>query len=319
MKKIVIIPIVLGIALVAAGTAITIYAATQLKDNAGLAHITNTHDVEESFDNIEGSFSTADFDIKLASDGKVKVECEEKEKQYHEVKVEDNTLKIKLIDERKWYQRWFDWDFRSLKVTLYVPEKAYDNFEVTNSTGHINVESHVSFSKMTAKTSTGSVTIKSNVTGEVKVKTSTGSINLENITTGNVNTESSTGSSNFNKVTVLGDVYTKLSTGSFKFNDSTCENLTSNASTGSAKINNSIVNNHMEIKRSTGSVDFYNADANSVKVKTDTGHVKGNFLTDKVIYAKSDTGSISVPHLSSGGLCEIETDTGSIKIEIGAK
>ena len=36
----------------------------------------------------------------------------------------------------------------------------------------------------------------------------------------------------------------------------------------------------------------------------------------KYFYVKSDTGNIRVPTSTKGGLCEIETDTGDVKIEI---
>ena len=61
---------------------------------------------------------------------------------------------------------------------------------------------------------------------------------------------------------------------------------------------------------------FDGSDAEAVYVTTDTGDVKGTFLTDKVYITKTDTGSVDVPGSTSGGRCEITTDTGDIKLSV---
>ena len=53
-----------------------------------------------------------------------------------------------------------------------------------------------------------------------------------------------------------------------------------------------------------------------VFITTDTGNVDGSFLTDKVVLTQTDTGDVDVPKLTSGGRCEITTDTGDISISI---
>ena len=51
-------------------------------------------------------------------------------------------------------------------------------------------------------------------------------------------------------------------------------------------------------------------------IETDTGNVTGSFLTDKVVFAESDTGKIDIPKVIADEKCEIITDTGNIKITI---
>ena len=71
-----------------------------------------------------------------------------------------------------------------------------------------------------------------------------------------------------------------------------------------------------DIKCTTGSVHFDHSDASDIKVKTTTGGVKGTLLSDKIFFTKSSTGSINVPKSTTGGTCDLETTTGSIKIDI---
>ncbi|MBQ3893898.1 MAG: DUF4097 family beta strand repeat protein, partial [Clostridia bacterium] len=77
-----------------------------------------------------------------------------------------------------------------------------------------------------------------------------------------------------------------------------------------------IASGRFDIERDTGDVKFDRCDAAEIKVETDTGDVTGTLLTEKVFITKTDTGKVSVPSAASGGRCEIETDTGDIKISI---
>ena len=78
----------------------------------------------------------------------------------------------------------------------------------------------------------------------------------------------------------------------------------------------SIATESFSIKRSTGDVTFDGADAKSISVKTDTGDVKGSLLSNKVFITKTDTGDINVPSSTTGGKCEITTDTGDINLTV---
>ena len=61
---------------------------------------------------------------------------------------------------------------------------------------------------------------------------------------------------------------------------------------------------------------FDGCDAAEITVKTGTGDVTGTLLSDKVFLTETGTGRIDVPKSTVGGRCEINTDTGDIKIDI---
>ena len=69
----------------------------------------------------------------------------------------------------------------------------------------------------------------------------------------------------------------------------------------------------------TGDVTFERCGAKKIRVKTDTGRVQGTLLGEMVFYAKTDTGKVRVPKSTTGGLCEITTDTGDIIFSIIGK
>ena len=58
------------------------------------------------------------------------------------------------------------------------------------------------------------------------------------------------------------------------------------------------------------------SDAEELFIKTDTGDVTGTLLSAKEFVYETDTGRVKLPETTTGGKCEIITDTGDIHIEI---
>ena len=132
--------------------------------------------------------------------------------------------------------------------------------------------------------------------GELIMESDTGNIHIENI--------------NANKLDL------STSTGNLKIVNTKCKNLFSESDTGNILLKNVIASEKFKIETDTGNVKFKDSDASDIFVKTDTGNVTGNLLTDKVIFAESDTGNVDVPKVITDEKCEIITDTGDIKITI---
>ena len=108
----------------------------------------------------------------------------------------------------------------------------------------------------------------------------------------------------------------KVTTGDTKILDTTCKKMNLDGNTGDVFLRNVIVEGALSIERNTGDVEFEDCDAGEIYIETDTGDVEGTLLTDKVFIAETDTGEVDVPKSKSGGICEIDTDTGDIEISI---
>ena len=108
-----------------------------------------------------------------------------------------------------------------------------------------------------------------------------------------------------------------MTTGAVRMQDVSCGSLASSGDTGSITLKDVVAAGDIWIERSTGHVAFEACDAEELHVKTDTGCVTGSLLSDKIFFAQSDVGSVNVPKTTTGGICEITTDTGAIKITVG--
>ena len=311
MKGLIAIPIVIGSVLLIGGGALFGYAAYKSSKN----NTVETKEYKElaSFNKFDIDLTIADLEFVKSEETKVVVQ--ETKYDVHTVASENNTLKVKGQDIRKWYEHLFNWNwFQKVKVTVYMPEGAYDELKVISATGNVTIPSDFSFASFTTAVSTGNVNSKANVTGDITVTAATGKINFENITANRMDLKASTGDIRLKDVNVTEDIKLKTSTGDFNLENVTCKSYESSSSTGDLNFNNVKVTNTINVKNDTGHVKMIDSDAEELDIKTSTGYVNLELLTSKIVYAESSTGRKNVPTSTTGGLCKIKTSTGDIKV-----
>lgn len=315
MKKIVLIPIIVGSALLLVGG---VLLAIGLSNNQKADM--QSHDVELNDKTIEGfdfDLDVSDVTFYATTESSKKVSISEYEKQPHTVEVVDNVLTIKNQDNRKWHEKIFNWGIEKVKVDVYLPAGEYASFVMKNSTGDITIPKEFSFTTINVTLSTGDIDIHSNVSDELFLKTSTGDISYSGTTAKGATFETSTGSISINDFEATDDVTVTTGTGRQTLKNVKCQNLTNHASTGKVVLENVIVQKHIEVITSTGDVKLIDSDAETLFIKTSTGDVTGTLLSNKNFVVKSGSGDEKVPESDSNcGRCEIKTSTGDIKITI---
>lgn len=257
---------------------------------------TNNYKISEEYKNISIVTDTADIEFIPSDDSKTTVICYEQDKVKHSVSVNGETLEIKSVDTRKWYDH-IGISFGSQKIKVCIPEGDYGLLSVKGSTGDVNLAKEFSFE-------------------DVDVNISTGDIYAQGITTDNMKLRVSTGKITVKDINCKYDLSVKVSTGKSDIANVNCNNFTSSGNTGDTTLNSVVVKEKLSIKRSTGDVKFESCDAGEIFIETDTGDVTGSLLTDKVFIVSTDTGKTDVPKTTTGGRCEITTDTGDINVKI---
>jgi len=284
--------------------------------NLGTAkYETNTHTIEESIQKIELSTDTADIAFKLAEGEACQVVCVEEEKVKHAVSVEKGTIKIKTVDTRKWYEH-LTFYSKPTSVTLYLPRKDYEAVSVKGTTGDVSVPKDFSFGSISIEVSTGDVCCEASASGLVSIASDTGDIKMNGVNASEVNLVVTTGHITLNSIHCEGNMSIKVDTGKSVLTDVTAENFTTEGDTGKIALRNVVVSKFIDIKRDTGDVTFDKSDAAEIKVRTTTGDVTGTLNSQKVFFTQTSTGKIRVPKTTSGGKCEITTDTGDIEIDV---
>ena len=304
--------VVLGLILFAAGMTANNWNFLNLSTEK---YETNAYEIREAFRNIAVETNTADILFAVSQDGKCKVVCYEAENEKHTASVQDGTLMICVVQQKQWSD-YIGITMETPKITVYLPQTQYDSLVIKESTGDLEIPGEFQFESMDISTSTGDVKNYASTSGMMKIKTNTGAIYVENISAEFVDLLVSTGDVSAKSVTCNGDVQIGVSTGRVKLADVKCKNMTSRGNTGDAFLENVIASEVVFIERSTGDVKMEDCDAAEIQIQTDTGDVEGTLLSEKVFIVETDTGSTDVPQTTTGGKCEITTNTGDIRVKI---
>lgn len=128
--------------------------------------------------------------------------------------------------------------------------------------------------------------------------------------------ETDTGDIKITSVTVSNDIDIETDTGNVVLETVTCAVLDAESDTGDISLKNATATERLSIETQTGNVIFDHSDAGQIFVGTSTGDVTGSLLSEKVFITQTATGKVNVPKTTSGGECQITTDTGDIKITI---
>ena len=276
---------------------------------------TRSVELAEDFTALDLDMQTADLIVLPAQDGKAKVVCREREKQPHTVFVKDGVLRVQVENNRKWYD-YIGFHFGEQTVTVYLPKTEYAKMTVEMTTGDIRVPKEFSFDEATVTTNTGDVAWSASVAKNLTILTDTGDIELSAFTSeAAIKLKTDTGDMELLDIT-CNTLGITTDTGDIELTGSSCVNLAVASDTGEVDLERVTVVESLQITTNTGDVEIENSDAATIKIQTDTGDVSGLLLSDKIFFTQTDTGDVDVPKTTSGGVCEVVTDTGDIYFRI---
>lgn len=273
-----------------------------------------THELVEDFNRILIDVDTADVTVRLSQDGVCRVSCFEDERKSHTVTVQDGTLQIGMA-QTEWYHHISLFNFNEPTITVSLPKAAYDALEINTNTGDVTLPCELSLTNATVETDTGDVSWQSAVADTLSVTTDTGEIEITGVSPKKLLAKTHTGdiSVGDGKIETL-EVSTH--TGEVKLSSIECGALTLKSDTGDVELKHLLAATAISITTDTGDVDLDACDAAAISIHTDTGDVWGLLLSEKVFITKTDTGDVEVPRGTSGGTCEVVTDTGDIEFSI---
>lgn len=277
--------------------------------------VTETYEIGEDFADLSIRSDMADICFERSEDGRCRVEFFARPKAQHSAAVQRGTLLIEERDERSWYEQ-LSFSFENPRITVYLPGNTYASLEISEDTGDVVIPRDFAFETVQITASTGDVDYRASASGAVRIALSTGQIHAEGCSAGSMELSTSAGSMELRSIDCAGELRQQVSTGRSVLTDVRCQSLRSGGSTGDLMMERVIAAETVTIERGTGGVRLEGCDAAELDIQTGTGDVSGSLLSEKVFLVKTDTGRISVPETTSGGVCRITTDTGDIFITI---
>ena len=296
-------------------------------------YVTTTFEPSGDFENINMNVYTTDIEFLPSEDGKCRIVCYEDEKVKHSAEVKDGVLTVGTEDSRIWH--FFAISFTNPKMTVYLPQNEYGILDIETDTGAVDLPKNFTFESINIDGHTGAVVCSASANGAVDIGLDTGAIMISDISAGSIKLKADTGSIKLSGADVSENIGVSAATGAVKIEnisckdllaeadtgfvslkDVGCKNLHAETDTGDIKLENVVGIGIFELKSDTGHIGLEGCDATELFIDTDTGSVTGELLTDKIFFAESDTGHVSVPKSTTGGRCEITTDTGSIEMRV---
>lgn len=299
------------------GIFITVWAVNDFeidKINA-YEYTTNTYQIKEEFTDVAIDVEISNISLIKAEEDQVKIVCNESKRTKYNISVANNTLMIETKNSYKWSSFFNFGAWKKEKLELYLPENLYNKLEIKNDMGNVVVNKEIKFKEIKVESSTGNLELYASI-NKIVVEMDTGNIKINDVNASAIDLKTSTGIHTLTNVTASSNIYLKTDTGPINLTGVRAVNLRINVETGRVKLNDVIASGRLDVTTSTGSVTLTDCDAGEIYIKTSTGTVNGTLLSPKTFYATSEFGRINVPKTTTGGRCEIETETGSIKIEI---
>lgn len=319
MKRRTIIALIMAVALIITGGMILVLGLSFAGSGTRESELIRQEiTIQESFENV--SIDTQDCDVRFAmfsgrDDCMVEIRAYEKTK--HSAVVEDGTLKIKMIDERKWTDYVGIFHFgrtETMAMTVYLPAAEYDSLQVRTETGDITLAQEPVFREALLRSDTGEISC-TGVSGDVlDCMTSTGDISVQNSAPTLTKLQSNTGDIKISAV-ASDEIHMTTNTGDVDAENATALLFTCSSDTGEVELEKVTAEDYLQVFTTSGDVEIDGCDGGKVNIKTETGDVSGHFLTPKWFSAHSDTGNVRVPNTPEGGECCIQSETGDIHFE----
>ncbi len=274
MKKRTVIALIVAVALILAGAVMLALNASLAEKDGWMEPLTQRQiSVTEDFDAVV--METGDCHVNVVSfEGAAEPYAVllEKEKISHSVQVQDGVLKIEMEDNRKWTD-YIGISWKSMEMTVYLPEKQYESLKITVTTGDIKISEVLSAKEMILRADTGAIYCDGTVDALLNCETDTGDIQLKNI-----------GAT---------EIYLKTDTGEVEGQNINCGLLVCETDTGDAVFEKLTAAEYLQVFTNTGNVKIQDSDAGKINIETDTGNISvPASWKEKDHRIESDTGKI---------------------------
>lgn len=260
--------------------------------------VTHTYTVEDDFTNIIIEDAESNINFYKSNDDKCRVLCDEREKVTHTVVNENNTLTVRVKDERNWFERInIGFFIADMRVSVYLPKNKYDSLNAASMSGDIDVANEFTFDNAKVGSISGDVSVKADVKQELNISSTSGDVIINNISaTECINASSVSGEIDLSNVKGK-EIFAKTISGGVMLTDT-------------------VASQKLKANSTSGDIDLKRCDAKNIVLDTVSGEISGTLLSNKQFITETTSGTVNVPQSVSNEECRITTVSGDIYIEI---
>lgn len=260
--------------------------------------VTHTYTVEDNFTNIIIDDAASNINFYKSNDDKCRVLCDEREKVTHTVVNENNTLTVRVKDERNWFERInIGFFVADMRVSVYLPKNKYNSLNAASMSGDIDVANEFTFDNAKVGSISGDVSVKADVKQELNISSTSGDVIINNISaTECINASSVSGEIDLSNVK--------------------SKEIFANTISGGVMLADTVASQKLKANSTSGEIDLKRCDAKNIVLDTVSGEISGTLLSNKQFITETTSGTVNVPQSVSNEECRITTVSGDIYIEI---
>lgn len=323
MKKSTIVILIVSLCLLVSGVIICggvllLYDnfAFDFENNGNVSYAERTETLSEKFVNVDADSLSGGIELFPSSADECVIECSESDNVRFDIKVDGDTLMVKRIDTRKWYQ-FIRIGFSKEYIKIYLPQGEYKDIALKTSSGKIVVNDGLTCDNLTATSTSGSIRAYTlNAEDTIELYSTSGSVVADTITAKNLTTSSTSGKTTIGNLEISGALDANATSGNIEISQVNCNSVSVDNSSGSIVLSGVISESSFDVSNTSGKIELLGCDAQSLDIKNISGGVRGTLLSDKVFVASSTSGKVRVPDTTQGGVCKVRTTSGSIDIDI---
>lgn len=300
MKKSRKISVITAAALTAAGIVISFAAMLAADFDFGKF---STDSLEErvyenlgEFHNIEIESNEFDLHILPSADGKCRVVSWESEKSENSVSVENDTLRIKSINNRKWYEHINITIGETRTVTVYLPEGSYGTLTAKTSSGNVRLSPGIVFESASLVSTSGNIIAENAKADILHLQSTSGNVKADGADAPSLTAESTSGDVRLININTV--------------------NVSASSISGNVLLENFTAKSKAQLETTSGDIRLKSFDADTYDLKTVSGNIKGTVKSPKNFDATSVSGSVNVPSAEDASRCTAKTSSGDIKITV---
>lgn len=311
-----------ALAMIAGGFILVLFAFTVLDLHPGKPdegeYERKSYPVTRDFRDLQIEDAEGNIRLLPAEDGQCRVECTESRNVFHRVDVENNTLMIKRVDRRKWYERMgigIYWE--ETEVTVYLPQSKYGKLCAGTASGDIEVAEDLRFDEAEIESTSGSIRFAAAVKNRLSASTVSGKLYVAGTAPESLKLQSTSGSIGLEAVKGRTELEMKTVSGSIKAQDIQCVNVSAESTSGKISFQELYASGTIRAENTSGNIELLECDGESLTLRNTSGKISGRLASEKQFFTDTVSGSIDVPRSATGGKCEAETVSGNIEFTIG--
>ena len=290
--------------------------------------------ISEAFKHIRIEDSECDIKLLPSADGACCVEYANCGSIRHDCFVEDETLVIRSVDERRWFEKLGIRD-RQMRVSLYMPATGYETLFINTASGDISIAEGFAFLNAELKTASGDVKLSAYFEEKLSIHSSSGDITASVQGPGSVKADSMSGDVQIMGNTGEGDVAAESKSGDVKIeavqcsflkahtlsgdmiiSDAACITANINTVSGDVCARKLVASGELNAESVSGDVKLTQCDGANMYLKTVSGDIAALLESPKCFVFSTVSGHISVPQTFGEGKCEIRTISGDARITV---